>query len=678
MNAPHDAGQWLDANQQLLVAQFGRLKARLRSADDSACRREVEALRQAMPAPAALDTLVETFALSPFEGDIVLLAAGAEMDSEFSMLCGSASGQGARPWASFGLALAALDGAHWSALAPGGPLRRWHLIDVDEGGLLTSSRLRLDETVLHFLAGVGDIDVRLAPLLRPLPAPDRLAASQQALAEQIAAALGAGAAPTVLLHGDDPGGREDVATAAAAASRWRLVAIDPQAIPAAPPDLALLATLWQRQALLGNTALFIECGDEPLSAAVRAFIERVHGAPVFVGADDAVAGLRQPARQHRVALPPAADQFALWQAALGQKADAHPDELMAVVAQFRFGARRIAALGAALCAGPGAANGDASSAASAAANAAKNGAGLHHEPLLHEPLHHQPVPWPAGALWKICRDAVPARLSALAQPVQPSAGWDDLVLPDAQKEVLRQVIVHMQRRFEVHERWGFGAKLGRGLGVTVLFAGDSGTGKTLAAEVLAATLRLTLYRIDLSAVVSKYIGETEKNLRRVFDAAEDSGSILLFDEADALFGKRSDVRDSHDRYANIEVSYLLQRMENYRGLAILTTNHKSALDTAFMRRLRFVVHFPFPEAVEREAIWRRAFPAATPTDALAWDKLARLQVAGGHIQNIALAAAFNAADASEPVSMLHVLRAARADAAKRERAMADAETRGWT
>src|SRR5579863_2496654 len=157
----------------------------------------------------------------------------------------------------------------------------------------------------------------------------------------------------------------------------------------------------------------------------------------------------------------------------------------------------------------------------------------------------------------------------------------------------------------VYETWGFAAGGTRGLGISALFAGASGTGKTLAAEVLAHELRLDLYRIDLSSVVSKYIGETEKNLRHVFDAAEEGGAILLFDVADALFGKRSEVKDSHDRYANIEVSYLLQHMEVYRGLAILTTNQKSALDTAFLRRLRFIVQFPFPDARERAEIWRR-------------------------------------------------------------------------
>jgi len=215
------------------------------------------------------------------------------------------------------------------------------------------------------------------------------------------------------------------------------------------------------------------------------------------------------------------------------------------------------------------------------------------------------------------------------------------------------------------------------LGISALFAGESGTGKTMAAEVLANALHLDLYRIDLSAVVSKYIGETEKNLRRVFDAAEDGGAILLFDEADALFGKRSEVKDSHDRYANIEVSYLLQRMEAYSGLAVLTTNHKEGLDSAFQRRLRFVVHFPFPDARSRERIWRSVFPADVPLGGIDYAKLARLNVAGGTIRNIALSAAFLAAGANTPLGMPQLLRASHLDAAKRDKPYSDAETRGW-
>jgi hypothetical protein len=248
-----------------------------------------------------------------------------------------------------------------------------------------------------------------------------------------------------------------------------------------------------------------------------------------------------------------------------------------------------------------------------------------------------------AALWDAGRAQARPRLDDLAQRIETKAHWDDLVLPAKEKELLRSIGAHVRHRAKVYGAWGFAGGSARGLGISALFAGVSGTGKTMAAEVFATELNLDLYRIDLSSVVSKYIGETEKNLRRVFDAAEDGGAILFFDEADALFGKRSEVKDSHDRYANIEINYLLQRMENYRGLAVLATNMRSALDPAFLRRIRFVVTFPFPEATQRAEIWHRVFPPATPCETLDVDRLSRLDVAGGNIRNIALAAAFLAA-----------------------------------
>ncbi len=267
----------------------------------------------------------------------------------------------------------------------------------------------------------------------------------------------------------------------------------------------------------------------------------------------------------------------------------------------------------------------------------------------------------------------PASLQALAQRIETLATWDDLVLPVEQIALLREIAGQVRQMAKVYETWGFAARSQRGLGISALFAGESGTGKTLAAEVLANELGLPLYRIDLSAVVSKYIGETEKNLRRVFDAAEATGAILLFDEADALFGKRSEVKDSHDRYANIEVSYLLQRMESYAGLAILTTNFKSALDPAFLRRIRFVVNFSFPDANQRAEIWRRIFPPQTPLDGVDVGRLTRLSVAGGNIRNIAVNAAFLAAGAGEPVGMSHLLHAARREYAKLEKPLSELE-----
>jgi SpoVK/Ycf46/Vps4 family AAA+-type ATPase len=243
--------------------------------------------------------------------------------------------------------------------------------------------------------------------------------------------------------------------------------------------------------------------------------------------------------------------------------------------------------------------------------------------------------------------------------------------------VLKQISSHVAFRAVVYGDWGFAQSTSRGLGLCALFSGASGTGKTMAAEVLASELRLDLYRIDLSCVVSKYIGETEKNLRRVFDAAEEGGAILFFDEADALFGKRSEVKDSHDRYANIEINYLLQRMESYSGLSVLATNMKAALDPAFLRRLRFVINFPFPDALSRAAIWQTVFPSATPTNGLDIAALARLDVTGGNIRNIAVNAAFLAAQSNRAVEMEHIWHAARAEYAKIERPLPEAETRGW-
>jgi SpoVK/Ycf46/Vps4 family AAA+-type ATPase len=251
------------------------------------------------------------------------------------------------------------------------------------------------------------------------------------------------------------------------------------------------------------------------------------------------------------------------------------------------------------------------------------------------------------------------------------------VLPEASITSLRTIAAQVRQRAKVYREWGFAENGDRGLGIAALFSGGSGTGKTLAAEVLANELQLDLFRVDLAALVSKFIGETEKNLAKVFDAAEVSGAILLFDEADALFGKRSEVRDSHDRYANLEVSYLLQRIETYRGLAILTTNLKQSIDTAFQRRIRFVVHFPFPDVEARSAIWQRIFPVRTPTLALDVSKLARLSLSGGHIRNLALNAAFLAADEGDVVSMRHLHSAAETEFAKLEKPLPRNEVGDW-
>ena len=252
-------------------------------------------------------------------------------------------------------------------------------------------------------------------------------------------------------------------------------------------------------------------------------------------------------------------------------------------------------------------------------------------------------------------------LTTLARKVEPKYTWNDIVLPQNQLTQLQDICKEAEYQNLVHQQWGFAEKLSLGKGLNVLFSGSPGTGKTMAAEVIAHHLQLDLYKIDLSQIVSKYIGDTEKNLNRIFTAAQNSNAILLFDEADSLFGKRSEVKDSRDRYANIEVGYLLQKMEEYAGIAILTTNARSNMDEAFERRLRFIIEFPLPDTNQRHLIWQKIFPQNAPLDPnLDLDFLAQnFEITGANIRNIALTAAFLAADDGGVIEMVHLIQAMR-------------------
>jgi hypothetical protein len=637
--------------------ESGRASGRAsEQANEEADDDELDEAARALPAPPALDSLCDAFGLSPFERDVLLLCAGIELDSSFAALCAAAGRNSQRAFPTFALALAALVGAHWSALTPAAPLRRWRFIEVTTGETLTAGALRIDERVLHYLTGVSYLDARLQGLVEKLPPHGELPGSHRELAGRVAnlaARFGKTSAwPAINFCGDDRDGMRAVAACAGASLRMQLHSIRASDIPTSVAERDALSRLWEREAVLMNSALFIDYDEPEHARAVGAFIESVRGM-IFVASREPLRQSKRRAVRFDVNKPAAAEQRELWQSALGQVAPQLNGHLETLTAQFSFGAEGIRAASAQALQGLlSESDGEASR---------KEGA--------QEALDL--------VLWDACRMQARSRLDDLAQRIEPVAGWDDLVLPEAQLQTLRAVVAQVHARSRVYEDWGFAARGGRGLGISALFAGASGTGKTMAAEVIARELRLDLYRIDLSQVVNKYIGETEKNLRRVFDAAEEGGAVLLFDEADALFGKRSEVKDSHDRYANIEISYLLQRMEEYRGLAILTTNLKSVLDPAFMRRLRFVVHFPFPDHAQRAAIWQRIFPEETPTENLDVSKLARLSVAGGNIRNIALNAAFLAAHDQDSVRMSHLLRAARGEYAKLEKNLADSEIAGW-
>jgi MoxR-like ATPase len=644
------AATWREANRRYLtnalaVVQIWLDHARSERAgaadppDQEAALADLAAAAKAMPAPPAIDAVAAAFELSSFERDVLLLCVGVELDGAFAASCAAAQSEtAAQSHPTFRLALSVLPNPHWSALSPAAPLRRFRLVEIEPGRTLTGSALRIDERVLHHIAGVPHLDERLAALVEPMRVVPAPAPSHAAIAARIVAlwarASSSGSTPIVQLSGPDGDSKRAVAAAACAEIGARLYAFPAQLVGGGADELTL-ARLFTREAALAGSALLIDCDDLDLadvarSTVVSRLLDRTPGL-LFVTTRERGRVAGRPAALFEVAKPTPAEQRALWTTALGAGGVWPAPTIELLVSQFDMGA--------------------------AAIDSARLAA-------LAEPDAEAD---PGRALWDACRAHARPRLDDLAQRIEVAAGWDDLVLPEVQLNMLREIAVHVRQRAKVYEAWGFASKGGRGLGVSALFAGASGTGKTMAAEVLAATLRLDLYRIDLSRVISKYIGETEKNLRRVFDAAEEAAAILLFDEADAIFGKRSEVKDSHDRYANIEVSYLLQRMEAYRGLAILTTNMKGALDTAFLRRIRFVVQFPYPDAAQRAEIWRRAFPPGTPIEGLDLQKLARLNVAGGNIRNIAINAAFLAAEAGGPVRMAEIMRAARSEYAKMER-----------
>jgi hypothetical protein len=593
----------------------------------------------AMP-PATLVALRERLGLTPFELDTLLLCVAMELDTSIAAHCARVQHEAERAYPTFALALTLFDEPAWEALSPERPLRYWHLVEISQPGgqPLTTSRLRADEWIVNYLKGLSYLDDRLTPLLMPLALPEaevELPASQGRVVDRVVERLkrtkqGQGPPPIQLL-GSDAASKRLVAGTVCRAAHVHPYKLQASALPSAPADLETFARLWRRAALLLPLALYLET-DAPdqlgeraaNTSAVARFLGRAN-ALVFVDAREPWHGLPEGSFSVDVARPSAAEQKAAWATTLGPEAGESPARL---TGQFSLNIDTIREI------------------------AAEAGGTT--------PVDHD-------RLWDACLAGTRPSLETLAERIVPKATWDDIVLPEPEKALLRQVADQVAQRNRVYRDWGFEARMSRGFGVSVLFAGESGTGKTMAAEVVANHLRLDLYRIDLSAVVSKYIGETEKNLRRLFDAAEAGGMILFFDEADALFGKRSEVKDSHDRYANIEVNYLLQRMESFGGLAILATNMKSALDGAFLRRLRFVVNFPFPGAAERKAIWQRAFPAQTPTRDLDFDRLARLNLAGGHIALIALNAAFVAAQAEREVTMPLVLDAARTEFRKIER-----------
>ena len=645
------AADWLlrDLKGAVDAASDTSLQAAGRGRADAA-RRAYDARRDEMRdagQPAAIDLLSGVFGLSAFEEDVLLLALAPRVEAGFQALFGylhdrlvllHATPHVALNLFTGGRGEAALRHLAWQRLVPTAPLRRYGLVrlegDASSEGAAALSAITLDERVADYLLGINRLEGRLAECLRVVaeaPLPKARAKGIEELARRLA---GTPHRPVVFV-GTVGSGRRAAAAALAHArglhvmelvpDRWLSVLRTGTAHQTDRRGLALLA----REAVLTRQVFIVDAGrrgeGEP-SVAWR-FVEEaleVPDAPIYVVAEE------HPRASADVVLrrvPELSDseRGEVWRAALGMSAPL-PRDIEAIAAQFRIDPQTIASL-----------------ASNVELRAAPGERRLQRKEL-----------------WQACREACAPAIAGLAELIDPRFTWDDLVLPAKVISDLKALAGQVPGRTQVLGRWGFSGRW-RQSGASALFAGASGTGKSMAAEVIAGALDLDLYRIELSGVVSKYIGETEKNLQRIFQAAEASGAVLLFDEADAIFGKRSEVKDAHDRYANIEVSYLLQAMERYRGLAILSTNMKSNVDQAFFRRLSYVIDFPRPDQPARERIWRLAIPRETPTQGLDFARLARMDLAGGSIVRIALNAAYLAAAAQRDLSMEEIFQAAAAE-----------------
>ena len=635
-------------------------------------------------ADAAWAWLRDAYALSDFELDLILIALAPEVDLRYERLYAYLQDDVSRKRPTVDLALNLLCAtaeeklAHRSHFGPEAPLVSQRLLSVvpDAQSVqppLLAHIIELDEQIIDTLLRQGGLDRRLIAFCRFVslarsagraPRDEGAAGSLYGMASEAW-----GRRPLRLYFQGPPGaGKRQAAEALAAELGLRLLVARLALMPLTEYPAGgrgfsdLLSTLF-REAWLQGAILYLDDMDaltcDQGARCREALCERLAqdpGITIMAGSQPWIPSGREPLGVLVVpfALPDFEQRRAAWAeslAAYGYQPAA--DQLDALAGRFRMSRAQIQ---------------EAAAAAHGAVRWRAAPAG---------PASPPPVPT-RHELFAAARGQTGHELSALARKIDPVYTWEDLVLPPDPLAQLHEVCQRVTFRHQVLGAWGFDAKLSQGKGVTALFAGPPGTGKTMAAEVIARELDLDLYKIDLSSVISKYIGETEKNLERIFSVATDANAILFFDEADALFGKRSEVRDSHDRYANIEIAYLLQRMEQYDGLAILATNLRQHMDEAFTRRLQFLVEFPFPDEAYRRQIWEVCFPRQAPRDpALDFDHLARkFRLSGGNIKNIVLGGAFLAAAENCPIGMRHLLHATHREYQKMGKVLSEADLNG--
>lgn len=635
------------------LARDPQATALTRRADDLERRmRELQRRMQESTGPPALLALSFAADLSPFERDLLTIAVAPSIDRAFGDAYAELNGdpRACRPTLDLALSVSVGDpvGRLVAAdcLMPSRPLRALGLVTLSGHDRVPRLErpIHVDDRVVDYLRGVNRMDTSVGALISEAPAPVGVGSAPADLVTLLGTADEAW--PTLNLVGTIEGGALDVAARACATVGLRLFVLDVRRLGEQTADERMTSMrLLRREALLGGFAVLVDgdsAKDLGLMHLVDEVLERLAATVMVVSAErwSGAATIRRELDVVRLERPDRAEQAAMWRAALGDHAEVLNGAVDDLVQQFDLGPSAIGAV---------------------AERAYREGRGT----------------VTTKALWRAARQESGGGLEELGRRIVPRFGWGDIVVPGAVRTQLEELAGQVANRGQVYERWGFGALLGGSRGITALFAGPSGAGKTMAAEIIAGHLDLDLFRVDLAGVVSKYVGETEKNLRRVFDAAERCGAILFFDEADALFGTRTEVRDSHDRYANIEVDYLLQRMEDYAGLAILATNRRTALDPAFLRRLRFVIDFPFPSVQDRRRIWEAAFPREAAVRDLEPATLAALECSGGNIRSIAVNAAFNAAGEGSPIGMEHVMRAAGWEYSKLAKPIAGSEFGEW-
>jgi ATP-dependent 26S proteasome regulatory subunit len=610
------------------------------------------------------------FGLSPFEVDALLMCLLPELDLKCQTLFAYLQDDVTKRSPSVDLLLRLLCDSFEQRLVarraflPGSPLMKNLLLHMQDDGSpgeapLPARCLRIDERMASSLLGVDEIDSRLQPTSRLVPPEKRL--DDIILAQDTRMRLEGLAGRhridgmVAYFRGGSGVGKRTTAGGVCKELSVPLLVVEVSRM-AADGDAETLVRLAFREALLQGAAVYLDGFDVLLGDAggVRPIFEvamrltREYPGWIFLSGEtrwEPAGNLKgKPFISVDFPLPSYEARERLWQIGESGLQLAEDVDFGEVAGRFRLSGGQIL---------------DAAALANSLA-------------LWRDPQEGLVT---AEDLYAACRRQSRHRLDTLARRILPRYHWDDIILPRDQMRQLREICSHVRHHHTVYGNWGFGRKLSLGKGLNVLFAGPSGTGKTMAAEVIATALGLDLYRIDLSAIVSKYIGETEKNLDRVFHEGKTSNAILFFDEADALFGKRSEVRDSHDRYANIEIAYLLQKMEEYDGLVILATNMRKNMDDAFARRMHFAVEFPVPDESDRCRIWQGVFPEEMPlaADADLGFMARQFKTSGGNIKNIALAAAFMAAEDGGRITTENLIRATRREYQKLGRLCTEGE-----